>query len=116
MSATLEILVYSYKKAQVFKRDFVRIGDGKFLPLRKHSANHSLCVFELADGDSFDARGSIYAEHTTKWTATKCQSWARFRNEGGRLVAYNFDGDVIPAPAWVRAEPTEIEAQKEGAA
>lgn len=97
---TVTVSVSSYKKAQAFKKDYVR-KDGQFIRFSKCSGNHSSVDFELADGETFDARGSEYTVGATRWTATNCQSWAKFENRGGKLVALNFDGAEIKLPHWV---------------
>ena len=97
----MKIIISSYKKAQVFKKDYVRI-NGQFIKLEKSSANHSYAIFEASEGDEFDARGSVYTQGTTKWSATECQSWAKFKVVNGQLVAFNFDGKEIPSPMWVK--------------
>lgn len=98
--AVLSVRVYSYKKAQLFKRDYVR-KNGVFLKFKKCSGSHRSCVFEIGEGESFDARGSLYEAGTTKWTAANCQTWAKFIVQNGELVSLNFDDEVIAVPHWV---------------
>lgn len=98
---TIHVQIASYKKAQVFKRDYVR-KDGAFIKLSKCSGNHSFATIELKPGDTFDARGSLYREGVTKWTAADTQSWAKFSYDGEKLVALNFDGKEIPIPHWCK--------------
>lgn len=98
---TIRVVVSSYKKAQVFKRDYVR-PNGQFLRFRKSSGNHSYVELDLAPGEEFDVRGSKYVDGATRWTAANCQSWSRFRNENGELKAHDFDGNPKPLPHWVR--------------
>lgn len=105
----IKVIVSSYKKAQVFKKDYVRFDNG-FLKFDKVSGNHSTCVLELDNGETFDARGSIYQMGATRWTAANGQSWAKFVNRDGQLVAMNFDGKDIPLPAWVRFQLVEAAA------
>lgn len=97
----MKIRIASYKKAQVFKRDYVR-QNGKFIKLEKCSGNHSYADLELNEGEEFDARGSVYREGVTKWNAVNCQSWAKFTVRDGKLIAMNFDGREIPCPDWCR--------------
>lgn len=101
------VTVHSYKKAQGFKKDYVR-KDGQFLRFQKDSGNHSSVKFTLEEGETFDARGSEYTVGATKWTASNCQSWAKFENREGTLVALNFDGKEIELPHWVRATQGEL--------
>lgn len=96
---TVKIQVASYKKAQVFRKDYARL-NGEFLKFQKCSGNHSYTTAELKAGDEFDARGSVYREGVTKWNAADCQSWAKFRFDGERLTAHKFDGAEIPLPRW----------------
>lgn len=103
---TIRVLVASYKKAQVFKMDYVR-KDGEFLKFERASGNHRYCIVELAGGEEFDARGSQYVNGATKWTAANCQSWARFKFDGEKLTAHKFDGGEIPIPHWIRITGTE---------
>ena len=110
----LVVTVTSYKKAQVFKRDYLRF-EGNFGHFAKTSGNHSHAQIELPDGQECDARGSVYRDGVTRWDAARCQSWARLRNVGGKLVALDFDGHEIPLPAWVEARlkvstPEEVAA------
>lgn len=102
----IKVIVSSYKKAQVFKKDYVRF-DGGFLKFEKCSGNHRMCVFELDNGETFDARGSVYQMGMTQWTAANGQSWAKFINRDGQLVAMNFDGAEVALPAWVRFHAVE---------
>lgn len=97
----MKISIASYKKAQIFKKDYVR-KNGQFIRFEKSSANHSYAILDLEDGEEFDARGSVYREGVTKWTATSCQSWAKFRNDGGQLVCLNFNNIVTACPNWLR--------------
>lgn len=102
----VKVLVASYKKAQVFKRDYVR-KDGEFLKFTKSSGNHGYCILELKAGEEFDARGSQYQKGATKWTAASCQSWAKFKFDGEKLTAHKFDGGEIPMPHWIRVVNSE---------
>ena len=105
-NTTLVVTVRSYKKAQVFKKDYVRKG-GEFIKLNKLSGSHKQATIELEEGEEFDARGSEYKQGATRWTASNCQSWSKFRNEGGELVALNYDGDKQDVPHWVSSRPAE---------
>lgn len=98
---TIKVQVASYKKAQLFKNDYIR-KDGNFIKLERCSANHSYGVVELKPGDEFDARGSAYREGITKWNAADTQSWARFKFDGEKLTAHKFDGAEIPIPNWCK--------------
>jgi hypothetical protein len=97
----IKVLVASYKKAQVFRKDYVR-KNGEFLKFERASGNHRYCIVELNSGEEFDARGSQYQNGATKWTSANCQGWARFKFDGERLTAHKFDGGEIPLPHWVR--------------
>jgi hypothetical protein len=96
----IRVRVSSYKKAQVFKKDYVR-KNGAFIRFAKTSGNHSMATVELEEGEEFDARGSEYVQGATRWDAAKCQGWAKFRNVGGKLVAFDFDGNEKSLPNWV---------------
>ena len=95
------LVVASYKKAQVFRRDYVR-HNGAFVRFEKSSANHSYACVTLAAGDTLDARGSTYVLGATRWNAADCQSWARFEVRNGAVVALNFAGVEVDFPAWAR--------------
>lgn len=99
---TIKVQIASYKKAQVFKKDYVR-KDGEFLKFNKCSGNHSYVSIELKPGEEFDARGSVYREGVTKWTAANTQSWAKFKYDGEKFTAHKFDGSEIPIPNWCKA-------------
>ena len=96
----MKITIYSYKKAQSFKKDYVRL-NGDFLKFEKESTNHSTCNVELKEGDELDARASKYRVGTTKWDSSKCQSWSRLRLVGGELKAFNFKNEEVTLPIWV---------------
>lgn len=96
----MKVVVYSYKKSQVFKKDYVRL-NGSFLKFKKDSVNHCAFEFDIPNGTEFDARGSRYKEGITRWDATKAQSWAKFKLDGGKLYAFDFDGNPKPLPNWV---------------
>lgn len=102
----MRIKIYSYKKAQVFKKDFVYVY-GEFVHFERESANHRTVYLNLKPGDTFEARGSIYCEGMTRWDATKSQSWAKFEVTQNGLVARDFDGNVIPTPKWVTVRENE---------
>ena len=95
------LVIASYKKAQVFRRDYVR-HNGAFVRFEKSSANHSFARVTLAAGDKMDARGSSYELGATRWNAADCQSWACFEARDGGVVALNFDGQEIKLPNWAR--------------
>ena len=95
------LVIASYKKAQVFRRDYVR-HNGAFVRFEKSSANHSFARVTLAAGDKMDARGSSYELGATRWNAADCQSWACFEARDGGVVALNFDGVEIKMPNWAR--------------
>ena len=95
------LVISSYKKAQVFKHDYVR-HNGAFVRFAKSSANHSFARVTLAAGDKMDARGSSYELGATRWNAADCQSWACFEARDGGVVALNFDGVEIKMPNWAR--------------
>ena len=95
------LVIASYKKAQVFKRDYVR-HNSAFVRFEKSSANHSHVCVTLAAGDTMDARGSSYELGATRWNAADSQSWARFEIRNGAVVALNFDGQEIKLPNWAR--------------
>ena len=98
----MKITISSYKKAQVFKKDYVRL-NGEFLRFKKSgsNSNHKFCRLELNEGDSLDARASQYCAGATRWTASSCQSWAKLKVEDGKLVALNFDNKKVDLPHWV---------------
>jgi len=96
----MKVIVHSYKKAQQFKKDYVRMS-GSFLKFDKDTANHKSVEFTIDEGAEFDARGSRYREGLTRWDATKAQSWAKFRAENGKLLAFDFNGESKPLPGWV---------------
>ena len=101
-----KVTIYSYKKAQHFKKDYIR-HNGSFIKFEKSSANHKAAHFFVDEGDEFDARASIYGQGATKWDATKCQSWCKFKVENGEVIAMNYDGDVVDAPAWITVHKIE---------
>lgn len=96
----MKAIISSYKKAQVFKKDYVR-KKGAFVRFQKTSGNHSHVELELNEGDEFDARASAYREGITQWNAASTQSWAKFKVVDGELKAFNFDGKEIPVPHWI---------------
>ena len=97
------LVISSYKKAQVFRRDYVR-HNRAFVRFEKSSANHSYAYVTLAAGDTLEARGSTYVLGATRWNAADCQSWARFEFEvrNGTVVALNYAGVEMDFPAWAR--------------
>ena len=97
----MKVQVTSYKKAQVFKKDYVRVA-GQFVSFEKCSGNHRHAIFEVSEGDEFDARGSVYRDGVTKWDAASCQSWAKFKVTGGKLIPMNYGGQEIACPNWIR--------------
>lgn len=96
----MKVIIYSYKKAQAFKKDYVRM-NGAFLKFNKDSASHSAVEFDVTSGAEFDARGSRYRDGLTRWDATKAQSWAKFKADGEKLTAFDFDGNAKPLPNWI---------------
>jgi hypothetical protein len=96
----MTIKIYSYKKAQVFKKDFVRLGNS-FLKFEKRSQGHNVVTFHAPEGSVFDARGSRYRDGTTRWDATKTQSWAKFSVNGDSLNCFGFDGEPKTLPNWI---------------
>lgn len=104
----ITVTVSSYKKATVFKKDYVRKA-GKFAQFEKTSGNHAQCTFVLKNGEEFDARGSIYQDGATKWTAASCQSWAKFKNVNGELKAFDFEGIEIPLPPWASSHAAKLQ-------
>lgn len=103
----MKIKISSYKKAQAFKKDYVRV-NGSFVRFQKTSDNHSDVILDLEEGTEFEARGSKYREGLTKWDAQKAQSWAKFVVRDGVLVALNFDNQVVPLPGWVTVIEQEV--------
>ena len=105
----MKITIASYKKAQVFKKDYIR-HNGDFIRFKKTSStkNHKFCTLELSEGDTLDARASRYCGGATRWTAASCQSWARFEVRDGKLTALNFDNKQIDIPHWVSASSEDV--------
>ena len=101
MKSKPTLLVFSYKKAQTFKKDYIRL-NGQFLKFQKGSANHKILRVSINEGDELDARGSVYEQGATKWSAHKCQSWAKFKMVKGEIVALDYDGNQIDPPAWAK--------------
>jgi hypothetical protein len=96
----MTIRIYSYKKAQVFKKDFVRLGHS-FLKFEKETEGHKVATFQAPEGTAFDARGSRYRDGVTRWDATKTQSWAKFTVNGSALNCFGFDGEPKALPNWI---------------
>ena len=100
------VTVQSYKTAQHYKKDYVRLG-GKFERFEKGSSNHKRCTIIVGEGDEFDCRASAYREGITRFDAHECQSWAKFEVTDKGVQALDFDGAPIPLPHWVTVTPLE---------
>ncbi len=96
------ITLRSYKKAQGFKKDYVR-HNGQFLKFGKLTGTHKWLSVDLQEGDTLDARGSAYNTGVTRWTAHKTQSWCKFSLINGEIVALDYDGNKTDFPHWAQA-------------
>jgi hypothetical protein len=98
----MKIRIASYKKAQVFKKDYVRL-NGEFLRFKKSGSNtnHKFITVDINEGDSLDARASEYCPGVTRWTAVSCQSWSKLKVQDGKLTALNYDDQEVNLPHWV---------------
>ena len=96
------LILYSYKKAQHFKKDYARL-NGKFLRFEKNSNNHKTIRITLNNDDCLDVRGSIYKQGTISWDAYKTQSWAKFKILDGDICAFDYDDNkLLEFPAWAK--------------
>lgn len=104
----MKITIYNDRKNNQTapKKGYVRM-NGEFIRTTsrtgKGSGGHDIYEFDVAPGDTFDARAceNIHGRKT-RWDLR--MQWANFVVEDGGVRATDFDGKTIDLPSYIKIE------------